>query len=303
MSHVVAPVRFQRSRPCRVPRVVFRRSAVVVAVAGLLAGCTNEARQREREDARADGMTEAAEHVRTGQFAEALRTYRRVLRHNPDNALAHFELGLLLQDHQRDAGAALFHFQNYLDLRPEADKAGMARERIDRARAALGRGDGGSPRGSGGARTVSDEQIVARIEELNAQIAERDRTIGELREETTTLRADNDRLGKEVASLDNRLRLLLDNATAVSRPPSAALRDRTLDGVAAADRPQDRAPAAERRPPPGARTYRVQRGDSLWSIAQKVYGDANRNVDIRNANPGQIGPNDRLREGAVLILP
>ena len=53
----------------------------------------------------------------------------------------------------------------------------------------------------------------------------------------------------------------------------------------------------------GPRTYRVKRGDTLWKIAQRAYGDASRNVDIRNANPDKIGPDDRLSEGTVLVLP
>ena len=47
----------------------------------------------------------------------------------------------------------------------------------------------------------------------------------------------------------------------------------------------------------------MKRGDTLWKIAQRAYGDASRNVDIRNANPDKIGPNDQLAEGAVLVLP
>ncbi len=306
MTYVDSIVRHRK--PGERPRLALEalRSAVAVAIVlALLAGCGVDARRSEREDVRGDGMLHAADKIRTGQFDEALQTYRRVVRRDPDNALAHFELGILLQDHQKDAAASLFHFQNYLDLRPDSDKAPLAQERLERARKRLGTdGHRGAP-DEGANRGISDLQIVARIEALNAQVAERDRTIHDLREEIAALQFDNDRLGKEVASLDNRLRLLLDDAGAVSRPPSPALRDRTLDGTetAAVERPPADARPAERRPPPGARTYRVQRGDSLWSIAQKVYGDANRNVDIRNANPGLIGPNDRLREGVVLILP
>ena len=54
---------------------------------------------------------------------------------------------------------------------------------------------------------------------------------------------------------------------------------------------------------PAYMTYRVKRGDTLWKIAQRAYGDASRNVDIRNANPGRVGPNDQLSEGTVLVLP
>ena len=52
---------------------------------------------------------------------------------------------------------------------------------------------------------------------------------------------------------------------------------------------------------PSPRRHKIRRGDTLWSIAQKVYGDPERWPDIARANP-QHDPN-RLQIGAVLRLP
>ncbi len=49
-------------------------------------------------------------------------------------------------------------------------------------------------------------------------------------------------------------------------------------------------------------TYQVQKGDTLWSIAQRVYGDGQRMHAIVAANPSITNP-DRIREGQVLNLP
>ncbi|MEM9420584.1 MAG: LysM peptidoglycan-binding domain-containing protein [Planctomycetota bacterium] len=48
-------------------------------------------------------------------------------------------------------------------------------------------------------------------------------------------------------------------------------------------------------------TYVIQKGDTLWSIATRVYGDGQKHVDIANANPG-INP-QRLAIGQEIILP
>ncbi|NTV30896.1 LysM peptidoglycan-binding domain-containing protein [candidate division WWE3 bacterium] len=58
-------------------------------------------------------------------------------------------------------------------------------------------------------------------------------------------------------------------------------------------------------------TYTVQRGDTLWSIAQKLYGDGNRWHDIFNATENHLsyrtGPNGSqyplIHSGNVLVIP
>lgn len=48
-------------------------------------------------------------------------------------------------------------------------------------------------------------------------------------------------------------------------------------------------------------TYTIQRGDTLWSIAQRVYGDGQRWRDIIAVNPGLDAT--RLRVGQQIVLP
>jgi nucleoid-associated protein YgaU len=52
-----------------------------------------------------------------------------------------------------------------------------------------------------------------------------------------------------------------------------------------------------------ARTYTVQRGDSLSRIARHAYGDANRWHEIFEANRDQIDDPDLIHPGQVLKLP
>lgn len=60
----------------------------------------------------------------------------------------------------------------------------------------------------------------------------------------------------------------------------------------------------ERTSPPAAKTYTVKSGDSLWKIAQKLYGNGSQYTKLYNANKGVIGNNPNLiYPGQVLKIP
>lgn len=64
------------------------------------------------------------------------------------------------------------------------------------------------------------------------------------------------------------------------------------------------APAATTRPSkPAPRTYTVQKGDSLWKIAQRFLGKGSRYMEIVKANPGKIKNPNLIYPGQVLIIP
>ena len=57
-------------------------------------------------------------------------------------------------------------------------------------------------------------------------------------------------------------------------------------------------------PSPGTDVYTVEPGDTMRSIAQKVYGDANSWPRLYDANRDMIGPDpDTLQPGTLLRIP
>ena len=52
-----------------------------------------------------------------------------------------------------------------------------------------------------------------------------------------------------------------------------------------------------------SRTYIVQSGDTLSKIAKEYYGDANRYMDIYNANTDQLSDPNKIQVGQELIIP
>jgi len=72
-------------------------------------------------------------------------------------------------------------------------------------------------------------------------------------------------------------------------------------------RPEARPAAKPAQPKPqqpaARRTYVVKEGDTLESVAARVYGDAERWPEIYRANTGSVGRGGEVKPGQVLVLP
>ena len=62
--------------------------------------------------------------------------------------------------------------------------------------------------------------------------------------------------------------------------------------------------ATENSPAPSSnQTYTVQKGDSLWNIAKKFYGNGSKYMKIYNANKGKLKSPNLIYAGQVLTIP
>lgn len=66
----------------------------------------------------------------SGDIKEAIRLFNKVLIDEPRSFSAHFQLATLLHDHDEDYIGAIYHYKQYLYLRPESEKSTLAQERI-----------------------------------------------------------------------------------------------------------------------------------------------------------------------------
>ncbi|MEE4218569.1 MAG: LysM peptidoglycan-binding domain-containing protein [Xanthomonadales bacterium] len=68
----------------------------------------------------------------------------------------------------------------------------------------------------------------------------------------------------------------------------------------------EKKPAAEAQPSTPAvkaRTYTVQSGDTLWKIADDIYGDGNAYTKIFEANQTVLKSPDHILPGQELVIP
>ena len=86
--------------------------------------------------------------------------------------------------------------------------------------------------------------------------------------------------------------------------PAASTAETTIP-VVAAEEPVVLAPAVITTvaSPVLTSTYTIKKGDSLWTVSQKVYGDGKYWKKIFDANKGKLSSSGKVREGMVLTIP
>ncbi len=96
---------------------------------GILGGCTpssNSPLDEEKEPHFVQGRNRELRY----DYSGAIESYHRALEVNPRSSAAHYRLGLLYESQERDPAAAIFHFQQFLRLRPSSEQDNVIRQRI-----------------------------------------------------------------------------------------------------------------------------------------------------------------------------
>src|SRR5678816_1176069 len=90
--------------------------AAVAACFLFVAACTPTA-EGTREDQKNPFYLAGKERVQSMDYTGAVESFEKSLQENPRSVLAHFELGLVHEQHLGDYAAALYHYNKALKLR------------------------------------------------------------------------------------------------------------------------------------------------------------------------------------------
>ncbi len=150
----------------------------IACLCGLL-GCS-QAVDTPSSSVRANAM----EDYQAGRFDAAIAGFEHVLKSDPKDYLAHFQLATLLQEQRKDYLGAIVHFRLYLDLRPADDKTTLAADRIEDCKNML---LGEQTRKKGGASANAAETAAAskKQAEENARLS---KEVARLSDENKNLR-------------------------------------------------------------------------------------------------------------------
>ncbi len=253
----------------------FLRAVFVALAAVVLSGCVPSAQSQSDEEKEPHFMA-GKKRVSTLDFSGAIESFEKALEVNPRSAAAHFELACLFDSDKRetDPAAAIYHYQSYLKLRPEAGNAEVVKQRMMTCKQELARNV------SLGPLTERQQREFEQLSEENKKLNEQVRRLTEELEQWRVYAA--------------RLAATNQSAAAYQRPRPAApvggsplpLASTNTVSLAAASRSTNSGFA-------GPKTHTVKAGETPTVIARK-YGikvdtllAANPKVDARKLKVGQ----------------
>lgn len=226
------------------------RGLLILSVSLIMNGCSRSVETRDKLEER-DPLLKRAQLLKGAQDSDgAIEMYNKALDRKPALARAHLELGLLY-DQREDYIRAIYHYQRYLELRPQTEKRKLIEDLIRHARLSF-------------AATLPDQPSGA-IEEISM-------------------------LKKEIESLKAQ-------GAMKSRAPAGGSAPAPVAAKPAVPTPKPE-PAQ-----PQVQTYTVQVGDSLSSIAIKMYRDQSKWKLIYEANRGTLPSPESVKVGQTLIIP
>ena len=200
----------------------------------------------------------------TLDFKGAIEAFEKALEANPQNASAHFELGLRYEK-EADYSAAIYHFERFLKLRPDSERAQLVKDRITQNKMEL-------------SKTTVFGPLTQNLTREFEKLAEENK---QLRAELEKLRPSQSGQAEQISSP---ARQTGQPGASTARQPTASFADAEPSGTAISRQGS----AAS-----GVRLHAVKAGDTATSIARK-YGvkletlmAANPTLDPKRMKVGQ----------------
>jgi LysM repeat protein len=229
-----------------------------------ITACSNFDEVAEEESSSA--FKRGRSYLKVGKHEEALDEFLSITRRMVKCPKSHLEAGrlYLTVKARKDPVAAVYHFRRYLFLEPSSREAPKVKQLIVTAEREIIRNLPGKPYAG----------------YLNG----------------LTLQEENLRLQREVADLKARLGMPLSETY---KPKSVA----SVPSGSAQVSPVPQAAASRPQPTAQSQSYVVQKGDSLYLISRKFYGDSSHIDRIYQANRSVMKSKNSLRVGQTLRIP
>jgi len=237
-----------------------------------LSGCLPPS-QATLDEEKEPHFLEGKSRVNSMDYAGAEDSFEKSLEANPKSASAHFELACLADQRESDPATAIYHYNHYLKLRPNGEKAERARTRIGACKQVLAKSVSLAPLTQGLQR--ESDQLVEENKRLKEEL-ERWRSYYNAASSQSNHFASTLVVRPGQPGQTNKLAMEMDNPQAgQQRGPAHSVRSNPASNLTDLARAGDASSAA--------RTHVVRPGETPAAIARR-YG---LRVDaLMAANPG-----------------
>ena len=113
---------------------IFLAVMVTALLVGSQVGCSRGAASQDNWDERDPYLKRALARKNIDDIDGAIDLLNKALDRKPQLARAHLELGLLYDTHKQDYIRAIYHYERYLELRPDAEKKKLIEDLIRQGR-------------------------------------------------------------------------------------------------------------------------------------------------------------------------
>lgn len=246
------------------------------------------------DDERNPYYKQAQQDLDSNDPPSAIADYEAALGVNPKLAGAHYQLGLIYSQKMNDPISSIYHFRRFLELAPTSDQADAVKDIIEKQSFAFASSLPNSAPQNAQAYADLQNQVAV----LKKQLQDASAQVTRLGGQPAPISAAPAPAPDTTAPVD--ATPVVNNTPSATTPPTGnATPPRAL--------PVDPSElTTSNAPPPGARSYKVLPGDSLWKIAHKMYPhDTKNGVDkIKQANTQILGANGKyLHPGQILVIP
>jgi len=251
----------------------------MVLMVGLLASCTSKVQEQDALEFNYPSIRKARAKLREGDKQSALVLLNRAIDDKPNLAQAHLEVAQLYDNYAHNYVRAIYHYERYLELRPQTEKKEMIEGFIRKAKIDF-------------AASVT-EQIPGLDKKLQALQSENDRLKQDLRQVRENLaRQVGAKVPPRSAAPVAPLGLVVERSGA---PVADAMPVAGPDSASVA-KPESASNVT-------GKHYLVQRGDTLSAVAARVYHNPRKWKLIYDANRGILKESPQLKAGQVLVIP
>ena len=221
-----------------------------------------------------------------GRYEDALITYLGLISVRRESPESHLEVGYIYLQTLKDPIRAIFHFDRYLELKPESERIIQVKQLIETAKLEF-------------LRQLPTKPFQAEVDRIDLL-----EIIDKLKKDNDELKLNYNQALLKIKSLDERNTL---NSISISRDEmvpsveSASQSSNEPNGFNDVLTNFDSTETIDPREVP--KSYVVKSGDTLSKISEKFYGTANRWNDIFQANRDILSSARFLREGQKLLIP